>query len=75
MKVPTVDKFCCYFDLTTGGLVLGFAGAIVNAILVIFLFYELFVFYGGINFKIFEFIFYVEVADELGVENLNSGEK
>lgn len=31
MKVPTVNKFLCVFDLTLGGLMLGYLGAISNA--------------------------------------------
>jgi hypothetical protein len=42
MKVPTVNKFLCFFDLTTGGLVLGYLGAVVNAALALLLIYDLF---------------------------------
>lgn len=31
MKIPTINKFLCFFDLTTGGLVLGYIGAVSNA--------------------------------------------
>lgn len=41
MKVPTVNKFCGLFDLTTGGLFLGYVGAVTNAGCALALFYEL----------------------------------
>lgn len=41
MKVPTVDKFCCVFDLSLGGLILGYLGVISNASYVILLMFDL----------------------------------
>jgi hypothetical protein len=45
MKVPTVEKFFCVFDLNLGGLIIGWFGAISNASLALllvidYLFYE-----------------------------------
>lgn len=45
MKVPTVDRFLCYFDLTTGGLILGYIGAIINAALVLVILKDLLIDY------------------------------
>jgi len=41
MKVPTVSKFLWCFDLTTGGLFLGYVGAVTNAGCALALLYEL----------------------------------
>lgn len=56
MKVPTVDRFLCYFDLTTGGLVLGYFGAIMNAVLVLVILKDLFVDYREFKRDIFRSI-------------------
>lgn len=37
MKVPTVERFLCVFDLNLGGLMLGYLGAISNATLTLLL--------------------------------------
>lgn len=41
MKVPTVDRFLCVFDLTLGGLMLGYLGAISNATFAALLLFDL----------------------------------
>lgn len=35
-KIPTVSNFLCYFELTTGGLILGYFDAIINGIVLAF---------------------------------------
>lgn len=41
MKVPTVDKFLCVFDLRLGALMLGYFGTISNATYALLLLIEL----------------------------------
>lgn len=41
MKIPTVSKFFCVFDLNLGGLMLGYLGALSNATFAILLLVDL----------------------------------
>lgn len=41
MKVPTVNKFLCVFDLKVGGLMLGYLGAIANVTFILLLLKDL----------------------------------
>ncbi|KAG5667043.1 hypothetical protein PVAND_015044 [Polypedilum vanderplanki] len=41
MKFPTVNRFLLFFDLTTGGLILGYIGAITNAAFLLILLFDL----------------------------------
>lgn len=37
LKFPTVSNFLCYFDLSTGGLILGWFDAVVYGLALLFL--------------------------------------
>lgn len=75
MQVPTVKKFLCHFDLITGGLVLGYLGAVINAGLALLLFYDLFHDVKRFKEEVMEFGLTAEfVEGEEEVENV-SGKK
>lgn len=67
MKVPTVDRFLCYFDLTTGGLVLGYFGALINAFLMLVILKDLLVDYQEFKRDIFRSIL---SKDEIKAEDV-----
>ncbi|CAG9810577.1 unnamed protein product [Chironomus riparius] len=63
MKVPTVSKFLWCFDLTTGGLFLGYVGAVTNAGCALALLYELVADTDEFEEEVFEFAEEVEPVD------------
>ena len=65
MKVPTVSKFLGCFDLTTGGLFLGYVGAVTNAGCALALLYELVADTDEFEEEVFEFAEEVEPVDAL----------
>ncbi|XP_070509046.1 uncharacterized protein [Chironomus tepperi] len=65
MKVPTVSKFLWYFDLTTGGLFLGYVGAVAHASCALALLYELVADTDEFTEEVVEFAEEIEPVDAL----------